>query len=328
MRSPAPAGIASAVPQPQPAPPEPASAPESTPAGQATPEVVAGATEASVGAASAAVAAAAAAPAPQAPEGAPPPGDPDPEDTTPAQPPAWRLRRHRRLPTLRIGRHVADDEALDRLQLSAASPGLRLGRDQAGDPVALPLFRPEPTRVVLIGPSATAALLALRALRLGCRLMVFTHDTGGWIALGRRATGRTDRVAVLAPGSAVNRVSSADAPVLRMLLPDPATGTPPSPDPDLPGWSTELSASPRLTPALADRLAAADLVLAHRLPPTEAAGLCAARRLAGPVAHLLQVLHDDMLAVLSPAGQRYAWIGPTRLEADILAEPPAGTPSR
>ena len=172
------------------------------------------------------------------------------------------------------------------------------------------------------------ALLALRALRLGCRLMVFTHDTGGWIALGRRATGRTDRVAVLAPGSAVNRVSSADAPVLRMLLPDPATGTPPSPDPDLPGWSTELSASPRLTPALADRLAAADLVLAHRLPPTEAAGLCAARRLAGPVAHLLQVLHDDMLAVLSPAGQRYAWIGPTRLEADILAEPPAGTPSR
>src|SRR5690606_26683571 len=128
-------------------------------------------------------------------------------------------------------------------------------------------------------------------------------DTGGWVALGRRVTGRTDRVSVLAPGETVHRTPSVDAPVLRLLLADPATGAPPASAPDLPGWSTELSVVSRLTPEQVDRVAAADVVLAGRLSPAETDRLRAARRLAASVAHRLEVLHDDMLAVVSPAGQ-------------------------
>lgn len=278
---------------------------------------VAGAAETAAAAQAAAAQPAATAAAPLAPEGAPPP-DPDPDEERRTEPPAWRVRRHRRLPRLRIGSHVAPDDALERLQLSVVSFGLRLGRDQSGAPVVLPLFRPEPTRVVLVGQAA-AALLALRALRLGARLVVLTHDTGGWIDLGRRATGRTDRVAVLSPGSAVVRVGTADAPVLRLLDAEAATGAPPPPDPALPGWTTELSVLPRVTPATVDRLAPADVVLTRRLSPVEANLACSARRLAGAVPHLLQVLHDDMLAVLTPGASRYAWIGPSQAEREILS---------
>lgn len=303
----APVRASAAVPAPPPAPAAPA--PALVQAVETTGEVISGA--------------AAAAPAPALPPPpivatpAPPAGPPttgsDPSPPVDAVQ-QWRARRHRRLPRLRIGQHAAPDEALDQLQLRAGSVGLLLGRGRAGEPVTLRLFRHRPTRVVLVADAWAAQLVTFRALRFGARVVVFTPEPAGWIDLGRRATGRTDRVTVLAPGAPVNRPASADSPVLRVYVGD-------APGPDLPQWTASLTVMPPLTvtdlgirPDRAILFAGVDVVLAQRLTPREVAALAPVLRLPRDLQQALPSLPDGVLAALSRTGTQYAWTGPPGAE--------------
>ncbi|QSB15313.1 hypothetical protein JQS43_02820 [Natronosporangium hydrolyticum] len=295
--------------------PRPAEPPASTPA------QVAGAEPAADAAAPAAAAAAtppgrviAVAAVPPAPS-SPPTNESDPDGDGPTTSPSWRARRHRRLRRLRIGHHAASGDELDRLQLTGSAFGLLLGRDQAGGPVAVTLFRPEPTEVVLIGGPWAAELVTFRSLGFGARTVVFTAEPDGWIELGRRATGRTDRVAVLELGSPVRMSASVDAPVLRL------GGAHPLASEGLPPWTTRLSVLSQVTPAQAELLASADIVLSQRLSPAESETLAPIRQLTAGTVHTLQVLGDDMLAVLTSAGTRYAWVHATAAERELLSEP-------
>jgi hypothetical protein len=284
---------------------------ESAPAAQAVP------------APPAAQAAPIAAAVPPAPLGPFPVVEPVEASAPPPARPSWQARRHRGLDRLSIGRHVAPTAELDQLQLTSVSFGLWLGRDQAGGPVTVRMFRPAPLHVVLVGGAWAAKLVTYRALRFGARLVVVTPDPAGWIDLGRRATGRTDRVAVVDDLRApVSRVASADAPVLRLT----GLGAAAEQDPPvtaLPQWNTRLSVLPQatpeqVTPYRAAQLASADLLLTQRLSAPEAATLAAALRLTERTSYVLQVLHDDMLAVLTRAGVRYAWLHPTSTEQSTL----------
>jgi hypothetical protein len=264
---------------------------------------------------------AAAAPAPPAPGGPGPVADPA---GTAAPPPNWRARQHRPRGRLRIGQHAAPAAALDRLQLTSVSSGLLLGRGQDGSPVAVALFRPEPVLVVLIGGAWVVRLVGFRALAFGARVVVHTHDATGWVDLGRQATGRTDRVAVRAPGSPVSMAGSVDTPLLRLTGAGRSAGAAGPTGPAHPPWTTELSVWPAL-PALpadqAGQLVHADLVLAQRLSPDEAATLVRLRGLPERAWHALQMLPDETLAVASRTGLRYAWAGPTDLERETLGPP-------
>jgi hypothetical protein len=226
----------------------------------------------------------------------------------------WRTRRHRSIPRLRIGAHRASERALDLLQVSASSIGLRLGRDRNGIPVALTLFRPEQLTVSLIGGAWAARLMALRALRSGARLLVFTEQSTYWVQLGQSVTGRTDRVAVLAPGAAAGVTASADAPVLCLHEGAPK---PEEPQP----WQTRVLLHRRVLP---DRVAAvrdSDLVLMQRLTPNEAALVAPALRLTPHSAQQLQLLRDDMMALVAGGGNHYVWLDQDPTELHRLGRP-------
>ncbi|NIH84501.1 hypothetical protein [Amycolatopsis granulosa] len=252
-------------------------------------------------------------PAPM-PPGPPGPGPAGPATVAPREHRDWRTRRHRSIPRLRIGAHHASDAALELLQISASSVGLPLGRDQNGFPVALTLFRPEPVSVSLIGGAWAARLMAYRALRAGARLLVFSQHPADWVQLGRSATGRTDRVAVVAPGSPPAMSASADAPVL-CLHDAPQTQSEPE------AWQTRVLLHRRLTPERVGAVPGSDLVLMQRLTPNEAALLAPALQLTQRTSQQLQVLRDDMLAVLAGETNHYVWVDPAPAERERLGRP-------
>ncbi|HVV12738.1 MAG TPA: hypothetical protein VHD82_26130 [Amycolatopsis sp.] len=252
--------------------------------------------------------------APPAPPGHRPTGG-GPSPVVPDQR-EWRQRRHRAIPRLRIGWHQASATELDRLQVAGASFGLRLGRNQSGFPVALALFQPEPTTVMLIGGAWAARLLAYRALGYGARVKVLTAQPKGWSDLGRSATGRTDRVAVLPPGSPVETTASADAPVL--VLHD--TEQPPSATEPV-AWETRLTVLRRLTPDNVAAMPNASIVMMQRLTPSEAQIVASAMRLTPRTSQQLPMLRDDMMAVLSETGNHYVWLGPGKSELELIGRP-------
>lgn len=182
----------------------------------------------------------------------------------------------------------------------------------------------EPTRVVLVGEGWAAELVTFRALRFGARVVATFPDPGRWIDLGRQATGRTDRMTVLAPGSPVSMAASADSPVLWVGLGSESAG----PDGDLPAWTTRLSVlPPSVLPDLVTRpdrvihLTGADMVLVERVTPAEAVTLTARWGLSPQTRDTLPVLPDGVLAVLTRAGAQYAWTDPTSTEQDALGGP-------
>ncbi|NYI93427.1 hypothetical protein HNR02_006802 [Amycolatopsis endophytica] len=248
------------------------------------------------------------------PPGPPGPGPAGPAAGAPREHRDWRTRRHRSIPRLRIGAHHASEEALELLQVSASSVGLPLGRDQNGFPVALTLFRPEPVSVSLIGGAWAARLMAYRALRAGARLLVFSQHASDWVQLGQSATGRTDRVAVVAPGSPPAVSASADAPVL-CLHDAPQSQSEPE------AWQTRVLLHRRLTPERVGAMPGSDLVLMQRLTPNEASLLAPALRLTQRTSQQLQMLRDDMLAVLAGETNHYVWVDPAPGERERLGRP-------
>jgi hypothetical protein len=241
-----------------------------------------------------------------------PPGGPGPSGGTRVAPSGerkWRARRDRAVTPLRIGRHHAPEDALNRLQL-AGSFGLRLGQDSDGLPVAITLFQPDPWSVALVGGIWAAKLIAFRALRFGARVLVRADKPAGWPELGRLATGRTDRVVLMAPGVPVGVTASADTPVLLLWDAD----TPPAPGEPV-AWQTRLTLMKRLTPDRVPAVSRADMVLMQRLTPSETSIVVPALRLASAPAQQLSVLGKDMMAVLTRKKAQYVW-----LEADDPVE--------
>lgn len=313
----APPSTQSTLGMPVPASPEAAPAyahtapPVVLPSAEAGPDPSAGAAAAGQ-AEAAAQPAAVAAPASlvPAPPGAPPaPTGPGPEPQGSRTDHWWRYRRHRRIPRLRIGWHAADSQHLDQVQMSLGAIGLSLGSGASGEPTALRLFRPEPTRMLLIGDSWALEAVAFRALRFGARVVVLTQDPAGWIDLGRRATGRTDRVAVLASEAEVSMTATADSPVLRIVPPGYA-GT-------LPEWTASATAvAPQSVPELLSRpelLAStrvAEIVVTQRLPPPSAVALAQAFGLPVATRDALPGLPDGVVAVHTGAGTQYLRLGP------------------
>ena len=98
---------------------------------------------------------------------------------------------------------VQPAEQVEELHLPIGTSGLMLGRNRHGNPVVIRLFRPEHTRVLLVGGVRGAQLLVLRAMALGARVVVQTARPRVWEPFVRGAAVPGESIAVVPPGRVV-----------------------------------------------------------------------------------------------------------------------------
>ncbi len=122
----------------------------------------------------------------------------------------------RPLDPVRLEPHRAPVAALRQLAAPRMASGVLLGSDSDKASVVLRLFRPEVTRVAMVGGLWPARLLIFRALALGARVVVFTYRPEAWNGFGRVTTGRDDRVAVLPVERPVVVAASPASPALHV----------------------------------------------------------------------------------------------------------------
>ncbi|WP_189334517.1 type VII secretion protein EccE [Actinoplanes ianthinogenes] len=134
---------------------------------------------------------------------------------TDPEPPARGQRLRRQRPPA--------SEAFGRLAVPTGWSGLAVGRSRQGDPVLVRLFRPEHTRILLVGGAHCARLTAFRAMAIGARVLVRTHRPQDWATFahsgsvpdGAIAVVPLDHPAEAPPGSPLH-------PVLTVLDPGPS----------------------------------------------------------------------------------------------------------
>ncbi len=222
------------------------------------------------------------------------------------------------LPKLTIGSHLASPETLRRMQVGTAPVGLVLGHDRDRQLVSVRLFRPEPTRITLVGGLWAAQLTVLRALAMGVRVVVFSRQPNQWQGFGEWATGRSDRLAVMAEERPVTVQSTPHSPTLLLYDVGPLG---PSVRPQLGPWQTQFTFLRQLTAFGFPAVQESGLVMFQRLSLDEAAAAASILRLTPQTAQLLQALRDDMLALLGGQADRYVWIRPTAVEQERLGGP-------
>ncbi|MBB2945060.1 type VII secretion protein EccE [Actinoplanes lutulentus] len=196
------------------------------------------------------------------------------------------------------------------LALPVINHGLMLGRSRQGRPVLIRPFRPEPTRMVLVGTTRCAQLIAFRALAVGARVLVSTDRPAAWAPLLHGLDG-DESLRLLSSTSGEPPAGSPLRPVL--LVQDsgaPGIGV------TLP-WVTTLTVLEQVDAGLA---ASADLLLLQPLTPDEAASLGPALAL-GETAGLLTRMSPGTVAVVTTQAVRWAALTPTSVEKVLIGQP-------
>ncbi|MFC4107220.1 hypothetical protein ACFOX0_14960 [Micromonospora zhanjiangensis] len=321
--APAQAQAAPAPAQAAPAPPaaaSPVSAPVHGPA-QTAPAPVAGAQGAAAATATAAAVATARPTAAQLPASLALPGTeqkgPDTEGPHPPDKDGFRSLGGR-MARLRIGSHTVSRSALTQFRVSGRGTGLILGADQHKSPVSVRLFRPQPTRVALVGGAWASQLVAFRALALGTRVAVITNQPHGWQGFGERVTGRTDRMSVYGAEQQVTLSGTAAQPVL--IIQDLGLGGSARSVP-LGPWQTQLTVLRTLDRSGLPAVQDADLVLLQRIAATEAPFVTSALRLPTNSVRYLQTMADDMMALVAGGTDHYLWFAQTDVERQYGGPP-------
>lgn len=192
---------------------------------------------------------------------------------------------------------------LDALGPPVRPAGVVLGADEDGEPVAVTLVRPAPTRVVLLGGLYLARQVTLRAVGTGTHAVVVTGRPRVWDAV---------RLAGEVPGAETTDADDPAAPVrvVREAPADLAAGGEPllvvydrgatarGPAPARRPRQTMLVVLPSLVPAVSDLADDADLVLIQRLPPHEAELAGRLWRLTPAMTETLRTLPDRGIVVL------------------------------
>ena len=158
--------------------------------------------------------------------------------------------------------------AVDDWELSLGDAGMMVGTNRHGRAVTVRLFRPESTRVLLVGGVRAAQLVALRALALGALVVVQTARPRAWEPFVRGVGAPGGTIPLLPPGRAVaDGVGTALRPLLLIVDAGPvAAEAAPGPP-----WRATLVVRDELTPADVDALSRADLALLQPLTSAEAA---------------------------------------------------------
>ncbi|MGC4768063.1 type VII secretion protein EccE [Micromonospora sp. DT44] len=209
------------------------------------------------------------------------------------------------------------EAALDDWELTLGEAGMMVGTNRHGGAVTVRLFRPEGTRVLLLGGVRTAQLVALRAMALGALVVVQTSRPRAWEPFVRGVGAPGGTIPLIPPGRPVAESAGA---ALRPLLLVVDTGPVPAETEPGPAWRATLVVRDELTPADVDMLSRADLAVLQRLHPAEATLAGAALGL-GASADWLTRIGDDMVAVVNRRALRWALLSPTPIESQLIGRP-------
>ncbi|MEV1018317.1 type VII secretion protein EccE [Micromonospora sp. NPDC049801] len=209
------------------------------------------------------------------------------------------------------------EAAPDDWELTLGEAGMLVGTNRQGGAVTVRLFRPEGTRVLLLGGVRTAQLVALRAMALGALVVVQTARPRAWEPFVRGVGAPGGTIPLIPPGRPVAESAGA---ALRPLLLVVDTGAVPAETEPGPAWRATLVVRDELTPADVDTLTRADLAVLQRLHPAEATLAGAALGL-GASADWLTRIRDDMVAVVNRRALRWALLSPTPIESQLIGRP-------
>ncbi|MEV4117766.1 type VII secretion protein EccE [Micromonospora sp. NPDC049645] len=217
-------------------------------------------------------------------------------------------------------RPAAPGPSVDDWELSLGDAGMMVGTNRHGGAVTVRLFRPESTRVLLVGGVRAAQLVALRALALGALVVVQTVRPRAWEPFVRGVGAPGGTIPLLPPGRSVaDGVATALRPLLLVVDAGPvAADAAPGPP-----WQATLVVRDELTPADVDALSRADLALLQPLNAAEATLAGAALGLGGSAEWLTRI-RDDMVAVVNRRALRWALLSPTPIEAQLIGPPARG----
>ncbi|MEU7976243.1 type VII secretion protein EccE [Micromonospora sp. NPDC049089] len=217
-------------------------------------------------------------------------------------------------------RPPAPGPTVDDWELSLGDAGMMVGTNRHGRAVTVRLFRPESTRVLLVGGVRAAQLVALRALALGALVVVQTARPRAWEPFVRGVGAPGGTIPLLPPGRAVaDGVGTALRPLLLIVDAGPvAAEAVPGPP-----WRATLVVRDELTPADVDALSRADLALLQPLTSAEATLAGAALGLGGSAEWLTRI-REDMVAVVNRRALRWALLSPTPIEAQLIGPPTRG----
>jgi len=207
----------------------------------------------------------------------------------------------------------------DGLLLPVGTSGLMLGRNRHGNPVVARLFRPEQTRVLLVGGVRCAQLVSLRAMALGARVVVQTARPQAWEPFVRGAAVPGESIAVVPPGRAVEIAPGSALHPLLIVVDVGPVGADNRPGA---GWQATLVVRDDFSPADIDVASRADLLVLQQLRGEEATVLGGALGL-GDVAQWMTRIRPDMVGVVNRRAVRWAALAETPIENQLI-----GTPSR
>ncbi|WP_239132662.1 type VII secretion protein EccE [Paractinoplanes durhamensis] len=208
-------------------------------------------------------------------------------------------------------------EKFDGLNLPVGTSGLMLGRNRHGNPVVIRLFRPEPTRALLIGGVPCAQLVVLRAMALGARVVVQTARPQAWEPFVRGAAVPGESIAVVPPGRPIEIApGSALHPLLTVVDVGPV-GADTRPGE---GWQATLVVRDEFGVADVDVASRADLLILQPLRDEESTLLAGALGL-GEVGQWLTRIRPDMVGVVNRRAVRWAALAQTAIEGQLIGSP-------
>jgi type VII secretion protein EccE len=191
--------------------------------------------------------------------------------------------------------------------------GLMIGVNRNQEPVSFRLFRPEATRIVLIGGAPVAQILAVRAMALGAHVLVQTTRPWAWEAFSRGLGGGAP-LTVMAPGPVTVPPGQPLHPLLTIVDAGPvaADRSPGSP------WHSTLVLRDDLSPVDIDVLGRADLALLQPLHPAEAGVAVSVLGLSRDQEAWLSRAQPGMIGVVHKRSVRWAAMSQTQYEQQLI----------
>lgn len=191
--------------------------------------------------------------------------------------------------------------------------GLMIGVNRHQEPVAFRIFRPEATRVVVIGGVPLAQIVAIRSMALGAHVLVQTTRPAAWETF-TRGLGPGAPLTVMAPGPVTVPPGHPLHPLLTIVdagpvAADRSPGTP---------WHSTLVLRDDLSPVDVDVLSRADLALLQPLLAAEAAVAVSVLGLSRDQEAWLARAQPGMVGVVHKRSVRWAALSQTQYEQQLI----------
>jgi type VII secretion protein EccE len=191
--------------------------------------------------------------------------------------------------------------------------GLMIGVNRHQEAVSFRVFRPESTRIVLIGGVPIAQTVAVRSMALGAHVLVQTTRPWAWEAFSR-GLGPGAPLTVMAPGPVTVPPGQPLHPLLTIVDAGPVAADRSSGSP----WHSTLVLRDDLSPVDVDVLGRADLALLQPLQAAEAAVAVSVLGLSRDQESWLARAQPGMVGVVHKRSVRWAALSQTQYEQQLI----------